>query len=94
MFKSRFVIDVIAFHYLISLLSRKRDKNALIEAQTKNRAKVFGDNKFIVCLMQVKPISISWILSNSCESQLVMWNVTAKLVIEIFFVPLSLFQLE
>lgn len=59
MFKSRFVIDVIAFHYLISLLSRKRDKNELIEAQTKNRAKVFGDNKFIVCLMQVKPISIS-----------------------------------
>lgn len=49
MFKSRFVIDVNAFHYLISLLSRKRDKNELIEAQTKNRAKVFGDNKFIVC---------------------------------------------
>lgn len=59
MFKSRFVIDVIAFHYLISLPSRKRDKDELIEAQTKNRAKVFGDNKFIVCLMQVKPISIS-----------------------------------
>lgn len=59
MFKSRFVIDVIAFHYLISLLSRKRDKDELIEAQTKNCAKVFGDNKFIVCLMQVKPISIS-----------------------------------